>query len=59
MTNDEIRISFNEMLDDVYGDFYVAGIQLTASTILATCDPIAYEQGLLDYEDAINEMENE
>jgi hypothetical protein len=59
MTNDEIRISFNEMLDDVYGDFYIAGMGFSASTILATCDPIAYEQGLLDYEDSINEMENE
>lgn len=59
MANDEIRISFNEMLDDVYGDFHIGHLGFSASTILATCDPIAYEQGLLDYEDSINEMENE
>ena len=50
MTNDEIRISFNEMLDDVYGDFHIGHLGFSASTILESCDPIAYNEMLYEFE---------
>jgi hypothetical protein len=48
---------FDEMLDDAYGVFEIGDLKFYPSQIMRECDPVAYNQALLDFEDAI--MENE
>lgn len=55
MTEQELRNSFNKMLDEVYGDFFVAGERILASTILESCEPTLYKEGLRDYSTSIKE----
>ena len=51
----EIKESYDAMLDECYPDVKIGYSTFTASEILFNCDPIMYEQGLLDYQDAMNE----
>lgn len=44
---------FDEMLDECYDDVKICGCTYTASDVLFSCDPIAYNQGLLEYEDSL------
>lgn len=52
----EIKEAYDALLDDIYPDVKIGYSTFTASEILACCDPIAYKEGLLDYEDS---LENE
>lgn len=47
VTEDKARAAYDDMLDHVHGDF----MGITASTILAECDPIAYRVGFHDFVD--------
>ena len=42
---------FDEMLDELYPEYSIAGITLTPSHILRECDPIAYRIALSEFED--------
>lgn len=47
ITGDDARAAYDDMLDDVHGDF----MGIPASTVLAECDPIAYRVGFYDFAD--------
>lgn len=53
----EIKTWFDDMLDESYPVFEIGNLTFTASQILRECDPVAYRQSLLDFEDTI--LENE
>jgi hypothetical protein len=55
----EIKSWFDEMLDESYPVFQIGDLTFYPSQILRECDPIAYRQSLLDFEDAILENEKE
>ena len=55
----ELKESFDQMLDDSFPDVKIGYSTFTASEILFNCDPIAYNIGLIEHEDYLNEMENE
>ena len=48
---------FDEMLDESYPEYSIAGITLSPSHILRECDPIAYRIALSEYEDREDEWE--
>jgi len=52
----EIKEGYDAMLDECYPDVKIGYATFTASEILFNCDPVMYNQGLLDYEDS---LENE
>ena len=43
--------AFDDMLDDVYGEFEMSMLSFRASDILYQCDPIAYRVFVSDFED--------
>ena len=47
----DIKSSFDEMLDEVYGKIKIGNLTFYPSYVLATCDPIAYELELDVYKD--------
>lgn len=53
----EIKTWFDDMLDESYPVLEMGHLRFTASQILRECDPVAYHQSLLDFEDAIRENE--
>jgi hypothetical protein len=53
----EIKTWFDEMLDESYPVFEIGNLKFYPSQILRECDPVAYHQSLLDFEDAIKENE--
>ena len=55
----EIKSWFDEMLDESYPVFQIGDLTFYPSQILRECDPVAYRQSLLDFEDAILENEKE
>jgi hypothetical protein len=55
----EIKSWFDEMLDESYPVFQIGDLTFYPSQILRECDPIAYRQSLLDFEDTILENEKE
>ena len=54
----EIKTWFDEMLDESYKPFVIGNLTFYPSQILRECDPVAYHQSLLDFEDAIRENED-
>jgi hypothetical protein len=48
---------YDEMLDECYPIVVIGATHFFASTILKKCDPIAYHQGLLDFEGYLKENE--
>ena len=54
----EIKSWFDEMLDESYPIIQIGNLIFYPSQILRECDPIAYRQSLLDFEDAIRENED-
>ena len=54
----EIKSWFDEMLDESYPIIQIGNLIFYPSQILRECDPIAFRQSLLDFEDAIRENEN-
>ena len=53
----EIKTMFDEMLDESYPVVEIGYLKFYPSQILRECDPVAYHQSLLDFEDAIKENE--
>lgn len=49
-TQEYLEESFDVALDDLYGYFTVGTMSFYASDILKSCDPIAYREELLNYE---------
>jgi hypothetical protein len=48
---------FDEMLDESYPVVTMGTLTFYPSQILKDCDPIAYNEALLDFQDAITENE--
>jgi hypothetical protein len=57
-TETEIEEQYNEMLDECYPVVKIGYMEFYPSQILKNCDPIAYQIGLSEYMDALEE-ENE
>ena len=55
----EIKTWFDEMLDESYPVLEMGNSKFHPSQILRECDPVAYHQALMDFEDAIRENEKE
>jgi hypothetical protein len=57
----EVKTMFDEMLDESYPVFEMGYLKFYPSQILRECDPVAYNQSLLDFEDSItqNQMEDD
>lgn len=55
----ELKEMFDEMLDESYPVVKIGVLEFYPSQILKECDPIAYNQALLDFEDAILENQEE
>ena len=55
----ELQGMFDEMLDESYPVVKIGALEFYPSQILKECDPIAYNQALLDFEDAILENQEE
>lgn len=55
MTDYEIEQSYQDMLDDCYGDVLIGGLTYSTSVALQRVDPIAYRIGLSEYADALAE----
>ena len=55
----EIEQDYKDMLDEVYGTVKIGSSEFNASEVLRECDPIMYREGLLDYEDSLEEDEDE
>ena len=53
----EIKTMFDEMLDESHPVVEIGYLKFYPSQILRECDPVAYHQSLLDFEDAIKENE--
>ncbi len=47
----EIKTMFDEMLDDAYPVVEIGYLKFYPSQIMRECDPVAYNQALLDFED--------
>jgi hypothetical protein len=54
----EVKTMFDEMLDESYPVVNIGTLTFYPSQILKECDPIAYNESLLDFQDSyIDEME--
>jgi hypothetical protein len=53
MSEREIEEAYVSMLDECYPPVKIGYAEFNASRILKECDPVMYEQGLLDYEDSL------
>ena len=53
----EIKSWFDEMLDESYPIMEIGNLKFYPSQILRECDPVAYRESLLNFEDAIRENE--
>ena len=49
----EVKKMFDEMLDESYPIVTMGTLTFYPSQILRDCDPIAYNEALLDFEDSI------
>jgi hypothetical protein len=57
-TETELEEQFNEMLDECYPVVKIGYMTFYPSQILKNCDPIAYQIGLSEYEDSLEEEED-
>jgi hypothetical protein len=55
----EMKEGYDALLDECYPSVKIGYSTFTASEILFNCDPVMYQQGLLDYEDGLMKMEDE
>ena len=55
----EVKKMFDEMLDESYPIVTMGTCTFYPSQILRECDPIAYNEALLDFEDAIVKNQKE
>ncbi len=51
----EIKEAYDAMLDECYPDVKIGYSTFTASEILFNCEPVMYNEGLYDYQDALAE----
>lgn len=51
--------AYEEMLDDVYGEVSICGMNYSAGRALKELDPIAFNVGMSDNEDSIRERAEE
>jgi hypothetical protein len=49
----DLKDGYDAMLDECYPNVKIGYSTFTASEILYNCDPVMYHQGLLDYEDSL------
>jgi hypothetical protein len=63
MSEQDLQDSYNDMLDEAYGDIdgmiSVAGYRFNVSTALRELDPTAYRCGMLEYEDTLEADEDD
>jgi len=52
-----VKQLFDEMLDESYPVVEMGQLKFYPSQILKECDPIAYNEALLDFEDSVRENE--
>jgi hypothetical protein len=52
MTEQAALQAYDEMLDEVYGDVFVASYSYNTSYLLKEVDPIAYRVGFSDWQDS-------
>lgn len=52
MSEYEALQRYDDMLDEVYGPYEVAGIEIMPSDALKNCDEIAYQMGFQDWCDS-------
>ena len=50
---------FDEMLDESYPVVTMGSLTFYPSQILKECDPIAYNESLLDFQDSITEVDED
>jgi hypothetical protein len=50
---------FDEMLDESYPVVTMGQLTFYPSQILKDCDPIAYNESLLDFQDSISEVDED
>jgi hypothetical protein len=55
----EMKEGYDALLDECYPSVKIGYSTFTASEILFNCDPVMYQQGLLDYGDGLMQMEDE
>jgi hypothetical protein len=55
----EMKEGYDALLNECYPSVKIGYSTFTASEILFNCDPVMYQQGLLDYEDGLMKMEDE
>lgn len=53
----EVKTMFDEMLDESYPVVEMGYLKFYPSQILRECDPVAYHQALLDFEDSVMKSE--
>ncbi|QAX92425.1 hypothetical protein Stuart_5 [Providencia phage vB_PstP_PS3] len=62
-TMSELKLMYNEMLDEYYDKYSIGGVAFYPSEILEELDPVAYRRGYLDYADSeginIDDLEND
>jgi hypothetical protein len=46
---------YDELLNDCYGEIKLGNLVFSPAEIIKRLDPIAYHQGLLDFEDTMRE----
>ena len=57
ISEESIKLMFDEMLDELCPEVEISGMRFSASKILRNCDPIAYRIELSDFEDMNREYE--
>lgn len=50
-----IESQFQDLLDELYPVYEIAGVTIYPSRILKECDPVAYRIALSEYEDEVAE----
>lgn len=51
--------AYDELLDEIYPTFKMGDLEFWPSDILKSCDPIAYQCALSDYEDSVQTDEDD
>ena len=52
LTDEQLHERYDDMLDEVYPDLTIAGMEFSTSNALKELDPIAYRVGFSDWVDS-------
>lgn len=52
LTDEQLHERYDDMLDEVYPDLIIAGMEFSTSNALKELDPIAYRVGFSDWVDS-------